>query len=48
MWVIEKKSQMQVGITDVRSALKAQSNFSEAWDSGTRYKKALEEAGLAD
>ena len=48
MWVIEKKSQMQVGITDVRSALKAQSIFSEAWDSGTRYKKALEEAGLAD
>lgn len=48
MWVIEKISQMQVGTTDVRSALKAQSNFSEAWDRGTRYKKALKEAGLAD
>lgn len=48
MWVIEKISQMQLGTTDVRSALKAQSNFSEAWDRETRYKKALKEAGLAD
>lgn len=46
MWVIEKISQMAVGQTDVRSALKFQSNLSERWDSDKRYREALEDAGL--
>ncbi len=46
MWVIEKINQMQVGSTDVRSALKIQSNTEESWSSETRYKKALEDAGI--
>lgn len=46
MWVIEKISQMPVGNTDVRSALKMQSNLAESWDSGTKYQKALEDAGI--
>lgn len=46
MWVIEKINQMQVGSTDVRSALKIQSNIEASWGSETRYKKALEDAGI--
>lgn len=52
MWIIEKISQMQIGVTDIRQALKAQANNDYLnWMDGIdelAYKRALKEAGLEE
>lgn len=48
MWVVEKINQMQVGETDIRSALRKESGSDNYWFNEGRYQKALEDAGLEE
>lgn len=49
MWVIERISQMEIGATDVRGVLKAQSASPLVdWEDEHAYRRALKEAGLEE